>query len=163
MSFTDNAGHVETLTSAATNAVAATSQLPTIQPRVRPPSTGTAQGRRDADGGHFWGIADADGLSNVQFEYQWLADAAEIAGATGSTYTLADSEEGEAIAVRVSFTDDAGNDEIPDLRRGRANPQSAALRRRSRPGPGSEAQSRQLQRRPRFPGMGSSKHPGHYP
>ena len=43
------------------------------------------------------GIADADGLSNVQYEYQWLADDADISGATGSTYTLADAEEGKAI------------------------------------------------------------------
>ena len=57
------------------------------------------------------GIADSDGLTNATFSYQWLADDSEIAGATGSAYTLADSEEGKAIKVRVSFTDDAGNDE----------------------------------------------------
>ena len=57
------------------------------------------------------GVADADGLSSVQYEYQWLADDTEIAGATGSTYTLTDSEESKAITVRVSFTDDAGNEE----------------------------------------------------
>ncbi len=55
------------------------------------------------------GVADADGLSNVQYDYQWLADDAEIAGATGSTYTLAAADEGKAIKVRVTFTDDAGN------------------------------------------------------
>ena len=57
------------------------------------------------------GVADADGLSSVQYEYQWLADDSEIAGATAATYTLADTEEGKAIKVEVSFTDDAGNDE----------------------------------------------------
>ena len=57
------------------------------------------------------GIADADGLSNVQYEYQWLADDTDIAGATGSTYTLADTDEGKAIKVRVSFTDYADNEE----------------------------------------------------
>ena len=57
------------------------------------------------------GIADEDGLSNVQYEYQWLADDSEIAGATDLTYTLTDSEESKAITVRVSFTDDAGNEE----------------------------------------------------
>ena len=57
------------------------------------------------------GIADADGLGSVQYEYQWLADDSEIAGATGSTYTLGTTDEGKAIRVRVSFTDDAGNDE----------------------------------------------------
>ena len=57
------------------------------------------------------GIADADGLSSVQYEYQWLADDSDIAGASDSTYTLTDSEEGKAIKVEVSFTDDADNEE----------------------------------------------------
>ena len=57
------------------------------------------------------GIADADGLGNVQYEYQWLADDADISGATNATYTLADTDEGKAIKVEVSFTDDAGNGE----------------------------------------------------
>ncbi len=57
------------------------------------------------------GIADADGLSSVQYEYQWLADDAEIAGATGSTYTLTDSEEIKTVKVQVGFTDDEGNEE----------------------------------------------------
>ena len=56
-------------------------------------------------------IADADGLSNVQYEYQWLADDAAIAGATGSTYTVAAADEGKAIKVEVTFRDDAGNGE----------------------------------------------------
>ena len=34
-----------------------------------------------------------------------------IAGATGSNYTLADADEGKAITVQVTFTDDGGNDE----------------------------------------------------
>ena len=57
------------------------------------------------------GVADADGLSNVQYEYQWLADDTEIAGATGSTYTLVAADEGKAIKVEVSFSDDEGNAE----------------------------------------------------
>ena len=57
------------------------------------------------------GIADADGLANATFNYQWLADDTDIAGATGSTYTLTDSEESKAIKVKVSFTDDADNEE----------------------------------------------------
>ena len=57
------------------------------------------------------GIADADGLSNVQYEYQWLADDADISGATNATYTLVADDEGKAVTVQVSFTDDAGNEE----------------------------------------------------
>ena len=56
-------------------------------------------------------IADANGLSNVQYKYQWLADDADISGATNATYTLAAADEGKAIKVRVSFTDDEGNEE----------------------------------------------------
>ena len=57
------------------------------------------------------GISDYDGLYYAAFAYQWLADDAEINGATASTYTLVAADEGKAIKVRVSFTDDAGNDE----------------------------------------------------
>ena len=56
-------------------------------------------------------IADADGLQNATFNYQWLADDADISGATESTYTLSEAVEGKAIRVRVSFTDDADNQE----------------------------------------------------
>ena len=57
------------------------------------------------------GITDKDGLDNATFGYQWLADDGEIVGATNSTYTLVDPDAGKAIRVRVSFTDDAGNQE----------------------------------------------------
>ena len=57
------------------------------------------------------GISDVDGLSSVSYSYQWLADDAAITGATATTYTLADADEGMAIKLRVSFTDDAGNEE----------------------------------------------------
>ena len=75
-----------------------------------PTISGTAQvgGTLTADTS---GIADDDGLDNVAFSYQWQADGADISGATGSTYTLADADEGKAISVAVSFTDNAGNAE----------------------------------------------------
>ena len=61
------------------------------------------------------GIADTDGLTSVSYSYQWIrndgATDADISGATNSTYTLADADEGTTIKVRVSFTDDAGNEE----------------------------------------------------
>ena len=56
-------------------------------------------------------IFDDNGLNNATFSYQWLADDADISGATSSTYTLAAADEGKAVTVRVSFTDDAGHDE----------------------------------------------------
>ena len=57
------------------------------------------------------GISDADGLASASFSYQWLADDADISGATGNTYSVSDRDVGKTINVRVSFTDDAGNDE----------------------------------------------------
>ena len=56
-------------------------------------------------------IADADGLENAVFQYQWLAEDADISGATGATYTGVSGDVGKAIRVRVSFTDDGGNEE----------------------------------------------------
>ena len=56
-------------------------------------------------------IADEDGLTNVSYEYQWIAGGSDIDGATGSSHTLTGDDEGKAIKVKVSFTDDAGNAE----------------------------------------------------
>ena len=55
--------------------------------------------------------ADADGLNNATFSYQWMADDSDIAGATNSTYTLATADQGKTIKVRVSFTDDRNHPE----------------------------------------------------
>ena len=57
------------------------------------------------------GIDDEDGLTDAVFSYQWLADDADIQGETASTYTLVTDDVGKAIKVRVSFTDDATNEE----------------------------------------------------
>ena len=107
MTFTDAAGHDETLTSTAT----ATVEAPPNNPATGAPTvSGTAQVGKTLTADTS-GIADADGLDNAAFTYQWLSDDAAIAGATGSTYTLADADESKAIKVQVSFTDDGGNDE----------------------------------------------------
>ena len=58
------------------------------------------------------GIADANGLDNASFDFQWIAGGSDIAGATGSTYTLTATEQGQTIQVRVSFTDDAYYEEM---------------------------------------------------
>ena len=61
------------------------------------------------------GIADADGLTNVSYSYQWIRNDGtsdtDITGATDSSYTLVAADEGQTIKVKVSFTDDADNDE----------------------------------------------------
>ena len=110
VTFTDAADNDEELTSAATGAVAAAPPPPNTPATGLPTISGTAQVGETLTADTA-GISDGDGLDNATFAYQWLADDAEINGATGSTYTLADADEGKAIKVRVSFTDDAGNDE----------------------------------------------------
>ena len=107
VSFTDDGGNDETLASAATATVSAAPNNPATG---APTVSGTAQVSQTLTADTS-GIADADGLDNVSFSYQWLAGDTGISGATGSTYTLADADEGKAIKVRVSFTDDGGNDE----------------------------------------------------
>ena len=52
------------------------------------------------------GIADADGLGT--FSYQWAADAADIDGATNSTYVLTQNEVGKEVTVTASYTDGDG-------------------------------------------------------
>ena len=41
------------------------------------------------------GISDADGLDNASFAYQWIRADTDIRGATGSTYTAVEADEGE--------------------------------------------------------------------
>ena len=62
------------------------------------------------------GITDADGLPS-SFTYQWLRENADgtmqetIPGATTSTYTLAEADEGKRLRVRVEFTDRLDSEE----------------------------------------------------
>ena len=105
--FTDNAGNEESLTSEATAEVTARPNSPATG---APAISGTAQVGETLTADTS-GITDADGLTNVSFSYQWLADDADIQDATGSTYTLTDDDVGKAISVRVTFTDNADNDE----------------------------------------------------
>ena len=110
VSFTDDADSDEQLTSAGTAAVAAAPPLPNTPAIGLPTISGTAQVGETLTA-DTTGISDGDGLYNATFAYQWLADDAEINGATASSYTLVADEEGKAIKVSVSFTDDAGSDE----------------------------------------------------
>ena len=109
VSFTDDARNEETLSSAATDAVAAAS-TPNRPATGAPTISGTAQVGETLTA-NTSGIADEDGLDDVSFTYQWTGDGEDIAGATGATYTLAEADEGKAISVSISFTDDAGNEE----------------------------------------------------
>ena len=107
VTFTDDADNQESLTSAETLAVAA---KPNTAATGEPTISGTPQVDETLTADTS-AISDEDGLGNVSYQYQWLRDDAEIAGATGSTHILADADEGKTIRVRVTFTDDAGNAE----------------------------------------------------
>ena len=107
VSFRDDKNNPETLTSAATAAVESrpnspATGAPSISGTVRVGETLTAETSA---------IDDADGMSGAVFTYQWLANGADIAGATNNTYTLVDAELDKAVKVRAIFTDNADNEE----------------------------------------------------
>ena len=111
VSFTDDAGNSEELTSEPTA---------NVEARANSPATGAPAISGKAQAGETLtastsGISDADGLSGATFAFQWVSvdggTESDIAGATGASYVLADSDVGSAIEVRASFTDDAGNSE----------------------------------------------------
>ena len=107
VSFEDDGGNPETVTSAPTAAVSALTNSPaTGAPTISgSPRVGATLSAATSS------IRDADGMSSASFEYQWVSDDTDIAGATGSSYVLGDDDEGKTVKVRVSFDDDAGNPE----------------------------------------------------
>ena len=111
VTFTDDAGDGESLTSTATAMVTARPNTPATGALI---ISGTAQVGETLTA-DTTGIGDADGLTNVAYSYQWLANDGtsdtDIAGETDSSHTLAAADEGKTIKVRVSFTDDAANEE----------------------------------------------------
>ena len=94
------------VTVGAASANTAPTGLPTISGTARVGETLTASAA---------GIADADGLANATYAWQWTANDgtgdADIAGATGSIYTLTSAEVDRTIKVRVIFPDDRGTEE----------------------------------------------------
>ena len=111
VTFTDDAGNEETLTSAATAAVEARPNSPATG---APTISGTVQVRETLTASTS-GIADTDGLTNVSYSYQWIrndgSSDTDIQDATGSSYSLVDEDAGKTIKVQVTFTDDAGHEE----------------------------------------------------
>ena len=92
--------------------------LPANTPATGEPAiTGTAQAGQEltADASP---IMDADGLTDVDFTYQWLrvdadglSNPADITDATAATYTLTAADAGKTIKVQVSFTDELSGKE----------------------------------------------------
>ncbi len=82
-----------------------------------PAITGTAQAGQDltADASP---LMDADGLTDVDFTYQWLrvdadgtSNEEEISGEIAETYTLTNDDVGKKVKVKVSFTDQLSGEE----------------------------------------------------
>ena len=111
VSFTDDGGTQETRTSDVTVAVAA---IPNSAATGAPAISGTVQVGQTLTASTS-NISDSDGLTNATFTYQWIAndgtEDTDIQDATGSTYTVGADDEDKTIKVRVSFTDDGGNQE----------------------------------------------------
>ena len=110
-SFTDDDGYSETLTSAATNTV---NRPPNATASGQPTITGTVEVGETLTVGTSE-ISDGNGLSTPQYAYQWVHSVGgtdtDIVGATGSTYTIASSDAGNAFKVKANFTDDDGYSE----------------------------------------------------
>ena len=125
VSFTDDNGTPESVTSLATVVIA-----PRIDPNMAASGLARIVGPQgllqDGAGvrigellaadivsiGDGNGITDAQGSTNEGFSYQWVrvdgGIRADIAGADGSTYTPTSADGGHDIVVRVAFIDDDG-------------------------------------------------------
>jgi len=107
VSYTDDGGTPESLTSAATALIANINDAPIGVPVI----TGTATEDQTL-GIDTSGISDADGPAVLTFGQQWIRNGIDIAlNGTASTYTLVDADVGTMITVRVTYTDDGGTAE----------------------------------------------------
>ena len=113
VSFQDDDGNPETVTSEASGPVAAEpNESATGQPTI----SGTAQAGEDLSAS-VSGISDGNGLTSPTYSYQWLrgetaaAAGSEISGARSATYTVVEADQSKYLRVRVSFQDDDGNPE----------------------------------------------------
>jgi hypothetical protein len=101
VTYTDQQGTFETITSASTNAIANKNDTPTgsvtligeaIEGQVLSLDTST--------------IADADGLGD--FSISWLRDGETISGASSSNYTLTQQDVGASVSGKVTYIDGGG-------------------------------------------------------
>ncbi|KMK65711.1 nidogen-like domain-containing protein [Puniceibacterium sp. IMCC21224] len=104
VSYTDGFGTDETVESGETQSVVEPNNPPTGGVTITGIST---QGQTLS--ANTSALADADGLGTLNF--QWLRGGTDISGATGSTYLLGQDDVGQAISLRVSYTDGRGVDE----------------------------------------------------
>ncbi|MEM8682807.1 MAG: chondroitinase-B domain-containing protein [Pseudomonadota bacterium] len=98
-SYTDDAGFSEALTSPPTAAV-------TVPPNVV--GVATISGVPTVGETLTANLVDGNGTSGSTLAYQWLANGADIAGATTQTYMIVAGDVNATITVNVSYTDDDG-------------------------------------------------------
>jgi len=105
VSYTDQQGIGQFLTSDASVAVASINDNPTGSVALSSyfPSKGRTLSVDTST------IKDPDGLGS--FSYQWISDGTSISGATNSTYTLTQTNVGKRISLRVSWSDGQGTNE----------------------------------------------------
>ena len=101
--YTDGHGTAEAVASAATSSVTNVNDAPTGSVTI----SGTAQENQVLTASNT--LADADGLGTIS--YQWQRDGGDVAGATGTTYTLGDADVGHTINVVAKYTDGQGTAE----------------------------------------------------
>ena len=101
VSYVDGGGTAESVTSAATAAVANVNDAPSGAVIL---FGNASQG--STLGASVTTLADADGLGVLS--YQWLRAGSAIAGATGSSYAVTQADVGALLSLRVSYADGFG-------------------------------------------------------
>lgn len=105
VTYTDNLGTLETPTSAVTELVTNSNDLPTGYLSLEGiPEQGQRLRVNISE------IEDADGIG--PFSYRWLADGEEIVGATRQTLLLTQEQVNKIITAQVIYTDDQGTEEV---------------------------------------------------
>lgn len=108
VSYTDNFGAVETVTSAATAAVSAQNAVPTGTVTLNDTTPTETVGLTATQN-----IADADGIAPGSMVLQWQSSTdgitwTDIAGATGESFTPTQAQVSQLLRVSATFTDGLG-------------------------------------------------------
>ncbi|QNP29942.1 cadherin domain-containing protein [Cylindrospermopsis curvispora] len=109
MSFTDNGGFSETVTSVATNPILNVNDAPLGDPTIG--VTVPNQGQTLTANTN--GISDIDGLGTFNYQWQRLNDTTweAITGANAATYNPSQRDVNRSLRVRVTYTDGRGTQE----------------------------------------------------
>lgn len=101
VTYTDEDGFEENVTSAQTANI---EDIPATDSPGSVSITGSAQVGQELTAV----ITDGNGVSTSNVTYEWRSDGTPIAGAAANSYTLVAADEGSAITVNATYTDDDG-------------------------------------------------------